>query len=174
MKIYNYDGTTKEFIGWSTARIDQMELKKNKKTKHIIPKNATDKNPPENNDSEKIIIWDNGDWNIVDKIVDVSIKNDETFIDYQDRMQIELNIKFNSMLFDIYSEEIRFGISLGIYTDEYVEEAAEYVKACIIEKDNISTAISNLTSVEEVEGIVTNWPGINIKGTKFKVKTNNA
>lgn len=64
MKIYHYDGFTKEYTGSSEARLDPLEMEINQTERWLLPANATFDAPPECPEG-KMLVMDNG-WKQVD------------------------------------------------------------------------------------------------------------
>ena len=64
MKIYHYDGTTKEYTGSSEARLDPLELEINKTERWLLPANATFDAPPTNEPGTMVVMTEDG-WRVV-------------------------------------------------------------------------------------------------------------
>jgi len=65
MLIYNYDSTTKEYIGYSNAELDPEETKQQGRNVYLIPANATTIEPPKAREHE-IIVYENGWQRVAD------------------------------------------------------------------------------------------------------------
>ena len=75
MLIYNYDPTTKEYIGESEASLNPQETIVQGKDVYLIPAYATDKKPPKPKANETVIYNDR--WQIVADFRGKYIVNDE-------------------------------------------------------------------------------------------------
>lgn len=74
------------------------------------------------------------------------------------KRQLKWQAECQDRIYLAYPQEIQMSMSLGVYQDEFVAEATDYIAACIQEENRVFDLIEAAGTASEARGITPVWP----------------